>query len=265
MKSVLDFQDKKNRKQKITMITCYDYTFATIVADSDIDCLLIGDSLANTMHGFTTTLNATVNMMALHTAAVARGAGAKKFIVSDMPFMSNRKGLTSAMTSAEKIMKAGAHAVKLEGGDEFTYKIVRHLVNSGVPVMGHLGLTPQSVHQLGGFKVQGRDEKAQAKIKEQALRLQEAGAFCVVLELVPSVLAAEISKSLDIPTIGIGAGPDTDGQVLVLQDLLGMNQGFKPKFLKTYFNGFDAMKEAFNTYHDEVVHGKFPTEKESYS
>lgn len=265
MKSILDFHDKKIKKQKISMITCYDYTFASILAESNIDCLLVGDSLANTMHGFPTTLNATVNMMALHIAAVARGAGQKKFIVGDFPFMANRKGLTASMTNAEKLMRAGANAVKLEGGDEFTYKLVSHLVGSGVPVMGHLGLTPQSVHQLGGFKVQGRDEKAQAKIKEQALRLQQAGAFCVVLECVPSKLAAEITKSLDIPTIGIGAGPDTDGQVLVLQDMLGMNQGFKPKFLKTYFNGFDTIKDVFNQYHDEVVNVDFPTEKESYS
>ncbi|WP_413585522.1 3-methyl-2-oxobutanoate hydroxymethyltransferase [Bdellovibrio sp. HCB274] len=265
MKSILDFQEKKNQKQKISMITCYDYTFATIVADSNIDCILVGDSLANTMHGFPTTLPATVNMMALHTAAVVRGAGAKKFVVADFPFMANRKGLTATTTAAEKIMRAGAHALKLEGGDEFTYKMITHLVNSGVPIMGHLGLTPQSVNQLGGFKVQGRDEKAQAKIKEQALRLQEAGAFCVVLECVPSKLAAEITASLDIPTIGIGAGPDTDGQVLVLQDMLGMNPGFKPKFVKTYFNGFEAIKEVFNTYHSEVASVDFPTEKESYS
>lgn len=265
MKSILDFQEKKNKKQKISMITCYDFTFASILAESNIDCLLVGDSLANTMHGFPTTLNATINMMALHIAAVARGAGQKKFIVGDLPFMANRKGLTASLTNVEKIMRAGAHAVKLEGGDEFTYKLVAHLVGSGVPVMGHLGLTPQSVHQLGGFKVQGRDEKAQAKIKEQALRLQEAGAFCIVLECVPSKLAAEITKSLDIPTIGIGAGPDTDGQVLVLQDMLGMNQGFKPKFLKTYFNGFETIKDVFNQYHDEVVNVDFPTEKESYS
>ncbi|UYL08631.1 3-methyl-2-oxobutanoate hydroxymethyltransferase [Bdellovibrio sp. SKB1291214] len=265
MKSILDFQDKKNKKQKISMITCYDYSFAQIVAESNIDCILIGDSLANTMHGFPTTLPATVEMMALHTAAVARGAGTKKFITADFPFMSNRKGLTAVMNAAEKIMQAGAHALKLEGGDEYTYKIVRHLVDSGVPIMGHLGLTPQSVNQLGGFKVQGRDDKAQAKIREQALRLQEAGAFCIVLECVPSKLAAEITHSLDVPTIGIGAGSDTDGQVLVLQDLLGMNPGFKPKFVKTYFNGFEALKEAFNTYHSEVEGVDFPSEKESYS
>lgn len=263
MKTILDFHDKKIKKQKISMITCYDYTSARIAATSDVDCLLVGDSLAMTMHGHKTTLNASVNMMALHTAAVARGAG-DKFIVGDLPFMSYRKGLTANMTYVEKIMKAGAHAVKLEGAAG-NIELVRHMVDSGVPVMGHLGLTPQSVNQLGGFKVQGRDEKAQKRILEHALQLQEAGAFCVVLECVPSKLAKDITSALEIPTIGIGAGPDCDGQVLVMQDLLGMNQDFKPKFVKTYFNGFDAFKNAFNQYHKEVTSGQFPTEKESYS
>lgn len=263
MKTILDFHEKKIKQQKISMITCYDYTFARIVADSDIDCILVGDSLAMVMHGHKTTLNASVNMMALHTAAVVRGAG-DKFVIGDLPFMSYRKGLTANMTYVEKIMKAGAHAVKLEGAAG-NIELVRHLVDSGVPVMGHLGLTPQSVNQLGGFKVQGRDEKAQKKIKEQALQLQDAGAFSIVLECVPTKLATDITAALEIPTIGIGAGPHCDGQVLVLQDMLGMNQGFKPKFVKTYFEGFDSMKNAFNKYHQEVSDGIFPSEKESYS
>lgn len=263
MKTILDFHEKKMKKQKISMVTCYDYTFARILASTDIDCILVGDSLAMTMHGHKTTLNASVNMMALHTAAVVRGAG-EKFIVGDLPFMSYRKNLTANMNAVEKIMKAGAHAVKLEGASG-NIELVRHLVDSGVPVMGHLGLTPQSVNQLGGFKVQGRDLKAQKKIKEQALQLQDAGAFSLVLECVPSQLAEEITESLEIPTIGIGAGPACDGQVLVLQDMLGMNEGFKPKFLKTYFNGFETFKNVFNQYHNEVITVQFPTEKESYS
>lgn len=262
MKTILDFHDRKQKKQKISMVTCYDYSFARILAASDVDCLLVGDSLAMTMHGYKTTLNASIEMMALHTEAVARGAG-DKFVVGDLPFMSYRKGLTANMTYVEKIMKAGAHAVKLEGASG-NIELVRHMVDSGVPVMGHLGLTPQSVNQLGGFKVQGRDEKARKKIKEQALQLQEAGAFSVVLECVPSLLAQEITAALDIPTIGIGAGSGCDGQVLVLQDMLGMNEGFKPKFLKTYFDGFNQMKNAFNQYHEEVVKGVFPSAKESY-
>lgn len=263
MKSILDFQDKKNKKQKITMVTCYDYSFARILAASDVDCLLVGDSLAMTMHGHKTTLNASVNMMALHTAAVVRGAG-DKFVVGDLPFMSYRKSLSANMTAVEKIMKAGAGAVKLEGATG-NLELIRHIVDSGVPVMAHLGLTPQSVNQLGGFKVQGREEKAREALKEQARQIQQAGAYSVVLECVPSLLAKEISQELTIPTIGIGGGPDCDGQVLVLQDMLGMNQGFKPKFLKTYFNGFEEIKNAFNTYHQEVTEGTFPTEKESYS
>lgn len=245
------------------MMTCYDFSFAQILNESEVDCLLVGDSLAMTMHGFKTTLNASTQMMALHTAAVVRGAP-KKLVIADLPFCSYRKGLTANITAVEKVMKAGAQAIKLEGADG-NEKLVRHIVDSGVPVMGHLGLTPQSVNQLGGWKVQGRDEKAKARIRDQALALQDAGCFSIVLECVPSGLAASITKSLEIPTIGIGAGAQTDGQVLVLQDLLGMNKNFKPKFLKTYWNGYDSLQAIFNTYHREVVDGKFPTEKESYS
>lgn len=263
MKTILDFQAKKSEGKKISMITCYDYSFAKILSASEIDCILVGDSLAMTMHGYKTTLNASVNMMALHTAAVIRGAG-DKLVISDLPFMSYRKSLTANMNAAEKIMKQGAHALKLEGAAG-NLELVRHLVDSGIPVMGHLGLTPQSVNQLGGFKVQGRDDKAQKILKEHALQLQEAGAFSLVLECVPSQLAKEITRSLEIPTIGIGAGVDCDGQVLVLQDLLGMNQDFKPKFLKKYFDGFETLKNVFNDYHNEVVKEEFPTEKESYS
>jgi 3-methyl-2-oxobutanoate hydroxymethyltransferase len=263
MKTILDFQDKKNKKQKISMITCYDYSFAQIVNASQIDCILVGDSLAMVMHGHKTTLNASVGMMALHTEAVVRGAP-DKLIIADLPFMSNRKGLTANMTAVEKIMKAGAHAVKIEGAAG-NISLIKHIVQSGVPVIGHLGLTPQSVNQLGGFKVQGRDENAQKVILEHSLQMQEAGCFGLVLECVPSTLAKKITQSLEIPTIGIGGGPDCDGQVLVLQDMLGMNTGFKPKFLKTYFNGFDTLKNVFDTYHSEVTNGDFPTAKESYS
>jgi len=261
--NILEFQERKQKGQKISMITCYDYSFAKILNDTDIDVLLVGDSLAMTMHGFTTTLNASTEMMALHTAAVAKGAP-KKLVIGDLPFLAYRKSLSENMNCVEQIMKAGAHAVKLEGAAG-NIELVRHLVDSGVPVMGHLGLTPQSVNQLGGFKVQGRNEKAQALIKHHALQLQEAGAFSVVLECVPSHLAYEITKDLEIPTIGIGAGVDCDGQVLVLQDMLGMNNDFKPKFLRQYFNGFEELKKAFNKYHSDVIHKEFPTEKESYS
>lgn len=261
--NILDFQNRKLKGQKISMVTCYDYTFAKILNESEVDCLLVGDSLAMVMHGYQTTLNATVEMMALHSAAVVRGAP-KKLVVADLPFMSYRKSLGENMSAIEQIMRSGAHAVKLEGASG-NLEVVRHCVDSGVPVMGHIGLTPQSVHQLGGFRVQGRDEKAQKLIKQQALQLQEAGCFSLVLECVPAALAQDITKSLDIPTIGIGAGAGCDGQVLVLQDMLGMNQGFSPKFLRKYFNGFEEIKKAFNKYHSDVVHGEFPNEEESYT
>jgi len=260
--TVLDFQAKKQKGQKISMITCYDYTFAKILNETDIDVLLVGDSLAMVMHGYPTTLNASTEMMALHTAAVVKGAS-KKFVIGDLPFMGYRKSLSENMTCIEQIMKAGAQAVKLEGAAG-NLETVRHAVDSGVPVMGHLGLTPQSIHQLGGFKVQGRDEKAHKAIMQQALQLQEAGCFSVVLECVPADLAKEITTELEIPTIGIGGGVNCDGQVLVLQDMLGMNQDFTPKFLRKYFNGAEELKKAFNKYHSDVIHKEFPNEKESY-
>lgn len=263
MKSILDFQTKKQQKQKISMITCYDYSFARLVAASNIDCILVGDSLAMTMLGKKTTLDVSTDVMAVFTEAVVAGAG-DKFVIGDLPFMSYRKGLTANMTAIEKIMKAGAHAVKLEGAVG-NLKMIRHSVDSGAPVMGHIGLTPQSVNQLGGFKVQGRDDAARTRLKEAALRLQDAGCFSIVLEAVPASLATEITQSLEIPTIGIGAGKETDGQVLVLQDMLGMNQDFKPKFVKKYFEGADLLIKAFNNYHGEVEAGSFPTEKESYT
>lgn len=260
--TILDFLARKESGQKISMMTCYDYSFAQILNQTDIDCLLVGDSLAMTMHGFSQTINATTDMMALHTAAVVKGAP-QKLVIADMPFLANRKGLTAVMTSAEKIMQAGAQALKIEGAAG-NLRLIRHLVDSGIPVMGHLGLTPQSVHMLGGFKVQGKDQRAKDKILEQSLQLQEAGCFGIVLECVPAKLAEKVTTALEIPTIGIGAGSKTDGQVLVLQDLLGMNQGFKPKFLKTYLDGHQLMTSAFNQFHKEVQSQKFPSEKESY-
>ncbi|RYZ79470.1 MAG: 3-methyl-2-oxobutanoate hydroxymethyltransferase [Proteobacteria bacterium] len=261
--TILDFQDKKNKGHKISMVTCYDYTFARILDGSDVDCLLVGDSLAMVMHGYPTTLNASTELMAIHTMAVVKGAP-KKLVVGDLPFLAYRKSLSENMNCVEQIMKAGAQAVKLEGAAG-NLELVQHCVDSGVPVMGHLGLTPQSVHQLGGFKVQGRTEVAQKSIELQAKQLQDAGCFSLVLECVPSELAKNITSQLEIPTIGIGAGVDCDGQVLVLQDMLGMNQGFAPKFLRKYFNGVEALQKAFNQYHSDVVHKDFPNPKESYS
>jgi 3-methyl-2-oxobutanoate hydroxymethyltransferase len=261
--NVLDFQKMKDEGRKISMVTCYGYSNARAVAESTIDCVLVGDSLAMTMHGYPNTLSATTEMMALHTAAVARGAPSK-FIVADLPFLSYRKGLKKAMDSVHALMSAGAHAVKLEGVRGHT-EVVRHIVDSGVPVMGHLGLTPQSVHQLGGMKVQARSEAAVKLLASQACELEEAGCFALVLECVPSGAAREVTELLKIPTIGIGAGPGVSGQVLVYHDLIGLNPGFKPKFLRTYANAFEVIQSALNAYDHDVKAGQFPSEAESYS
>ena len=261
--TLLDFQEKKRRKEKISMLTCYDYTMARLVNETAVDCLLVGDSGSMVMHGHTTTLNADIPMMALHTAAVVRGAPAK-FVVADLPFLSYRKDLASNVEAAGALMRAGAHALKLEGADG-NLEITRHLVQSGIPIMGHLGLTPQSIHQLGSFRVQGRETRAAQLLMEHSRQLQDAGCFSLVLECVPSAVATEIAGSLSIPVIGIGAGSGVDGQVLVMHDMLGLNPGFKPKFLRTYLNGAETMRAAFDEFHRDVTKGAFPSEKESYS
>lgn len=260
--NVLDFQKMKNAGRKISMVTCYDYSSARAVAASNIDCILVGDSLAMVMHGHPTTLSATTAMMALHTAAVARGAPTK-FIVADLPFLSYRKGLKDAIDSVQELMSAGAHAVKLEGVRGHA-DIVRHIVESGVPVMGHLGLTPQSINLLGGMKVQARSDTAVEILAAQARELEEAGCFSLVLECVPSEAARKVTELLKIPTIGIGAGPNVDGQVLVYQDVLGLNPGFRPKFLRVYANAFGVIQAALNAYDRDVKGGGFPSESESY-
>jgi 3-methyl-2-oxobutanoate hydroxymethyltransferase len=260
--SLCKFIKMKEEKRKISMVTSYDYWSAKLLNESPVDCLLVGDSLAMVMHGHNTTLPATVDVMALHTRAVATGAP-DKFIVGDLPFLSFRKDLTQNMEAVEKIMHAGAHSVKLEGAAG-NLDLVQHIVESGVPVMGHLGLTPQSIHQLGGFKVQGRGQDAAHILLEQAHALEERGCFALVLECVPAPLAREISQSLTIPTIGIGAGPDTDGQVLVLQDLLGFNKGFKPKFLRHFMNGAEQFSQAIQNFDQAVKGGSFPNLEESY-
>ena len=260
--NVLDFQKMKNAGRKISMVTCYDYSSARAVADSNIDCILVGDSLAMVMHGHPTTLSATTAMMALHTAAVARGAPTK-FIVADLPFLSYRKGLKDAMDSVQELMSAGAHAVKLEGVRGHA-DIVRHIVESGVPVMGHLGLTPQSINLLGGMKVQARTDTAVEILAGQAHELEEAGCFSLVLECVPSEASRKVTDLLKIPTIGIGAGLNVNGQVLVYQDVLGLNPGFKPKFLRVYANTFGVIQAALNAYDRDVKEGSFPSDSESY-
>ena len=259
---VQSFVDKKREGVPISMVTCYDSWSAALIAETDIDCVLVGDSLAMVVYGHDTTLPVDIDTMAAHTAAVRRGMP-KKFLIGDMPFLSYRKGLEVAMSNVGKLMNAGANAVKLEGANG-NVELVRHIVESGVPVMGHLGLTPQSVHQLGGFKVQARDEGEAAALVEQALALERAGSFALVLEAVPAAVAAEVTRALEITTIGIGAGPDVGGQVLVLQDLLGVNTAFRPKFVRTWMDGSNLIREAVQAYHEDVTSGSFPNSRESY-
>lgn len=262
MKTILDFQKKKNLRQKISMVTCYDTTMARLVAGSQVDAILVGDSLAQVIHGHSSTLNANTSLMALHTAAVSR-ANAMQFIVADMPFLSTRKGIKHSVEQVEKLMKAGAQAVKIEGADGHL-QLIQHIVESGVPVMGHLGLTPQSIHQLGGPRVQGKQSAQAEKLLQDALALEQAGVFALVLECVPWSLAKKITEALSIPTIGIGAGAHTDGQILVLHDMLGLNQNFNPKFLKKYMAGAEAITSALNEFAKEVEQEQFPTMEQSY-
>ncbi len=253
---------KKQAGEKLTMLTCYDYSSAKIMNQSDVDMILVGDSAAMVMHGDNSTLPIDVATMAQHVKAVAKGAP-DKFIIGDMPFLSYRKSLDENMKAVELLMKAGAHAIKLEGvaGNE---TLIKHIVESGIPVMGHLGLTPQSVNQFGGFKVQGKSADDQARIIEEAKILETLGCFSVVLECVPDALTKELVKHISIISIGIGAGADVDGQVLVMQDMLGFSSGFSPKFLRRYLNTEQLFLNAFNAYVSDVQDGQYPDETEQY-
>lgn len=261
--NVLDFAGRKRVGQKLSVLTCYDYWSAQILNNSDIDCLLVGDSLAMVMHGYDSTVYATVDMMATHIAAVRRGAP-NKFIIGDMPFLTTRKGLNAAMDAVTRLLQAGCNAIKVEGAAG-QLDLTAHIVESGVPVMGHLGLTPQSVEALGGHRVQGRSDGAAQDIGDSARALEDAGCFALVLECVPAALATSITRSLMIPTIGIGAGAGTDGQVLVLQDMLGMNANFNPTFLRQYLSGDIAIRNAVNQFHEDTLSGRFPTEDEAFA
>lgn len=262
IQSVTDFLLKKQAGQKISMLTCYDAWSAKLLDQSSIDALLIGDSLAMVQLGHKTTLPATTAIMALHCQSVARSAP-HQFLVGDLPFMSYRKSFHSNVKAAETLMRTGIHSVKLEGVDG-NLELIKHLVRSGIPVMGHIGLTPQSVYQMGGFKVQGKSPEAAELLKTQALQLEDAGCFSIVLECVPAKLAQEISERLKIPTIGIGAGAGTDGQILVLHDFLGLNLDFRPKFVRTYLNGAELINKAVEAFVQDVEERRFPTDKESY-
>jgi 3-methyl-2-oxobutanoate hydroxymethyltransferase len=263
MHSVRDFARFKAEGRKISMVTAYDAWSAAIVSRSQVDALLVGDSVAMVVHGQPTTLAATVEMMAVHTAAVARSA-AGKFVIADLPFLSFRQGVVTAMAAVGALMRSGAHAVKLEGvcGHE---DVIRQVVGSGVPVMGHIGLTPQSIHQFGGYRVQGRNDDDAGTLLRQAHALEELGCFSIVLECVPAGLATRITAALAIPTIGIGAGAGTDGQVLVLHDLWGVDPGHAPKFVRQYLDGDRLLTDALNLYDADVKQLRFPGLEESYT
>ncbi len=258
-KNINDFAKSKSEKSPISMVTCYDYGFARLVEQTDIDVILVGDSLGNAVAGYESTIPVTVDQMIYHTGIVKRGAPSK-FLVCDLPFMSYHVSVEDSLRNAGRIMKeTGCHAVKLEGGEDFV-PVVKALVKASIPVMGHLGLTPQSVHKLGGYTVQGRDEDKRKIMIQDAKLLEEAGAFSIVLEMVPEELAKEITESISIPTIGIGGGRYCDGQVLVINDLLGMNESFTPKFLKKYADLSSIIRGALNSYNSEVKSGTFPAE-----
>ena len=262
MKTVLAFKARKGQG-RISMSTAYTAWEARFLAASPVDCVLVGDSVATVVDGEATTFAATPEIMARHTAAVARGLAGTKFIIADFPFLAARKGIGPAVDCAVLLMRAGAHAVKIEGIDGHE-DVVRHLVQSGVPVIIHLGLTPQSVNGLGGYKVQGKTEAAAEALITQARVAEAAGACGVVLECVPSEVAQIITVALAIPVIGIGAGAHTDGQVLVFHDLLGLNPGFSPRFVRTFADAGGAVASGLNAYAAAVADRSFPSAKESY-
>lgn len=262
--TVADFLSMKQNGEKITMVTGYDYSTAKLIDSSGINSILVGDSLGMVMLGYPDTISVTMEDMIHHSKAVARGAE-NALVICDMPFMSYQTSVYDAVVNAGRLMKEGrAGAVKLEGGVEFK-EHVRAIVNASIPVCGHIGMTPQSVNVFGGFKVQGKTLDTAKKIVDDALALEEAGVFAIVLECVPQELAEYISSVVYVPTIGIGAGKGCDGQVLVYQDMLGMYSDFTPKFVKKYAETGVAMKEAFTKYSEEVKSGEFPSKEHSFT
>lgn len=262
--TIITFKQSKQQGIKISMLTAYDYSTAKLMDEAGINAILVGDSLGNVVLGYEDTLSVTMEDMIHHGAAVARGAK-NAMVVVDMPFMSYQTSVYDAVVNAGRLMKEGrASAVKLEGGKEVCPQ-VKAVTEAGIPVMGHLGLTPQSINALGGHRVQGKTQQAAQKLLDDARALQEAGAFAVVLECVPEKLAEKVTKELEIPTIGIGAGSGCDGQVLVYQDMLGMFSDFTPKFVKKFANVGQVMKEAFKSYIDEIQQGSFPSQEHCYS
>lgn len=261
--TVATFKKAKTEGRKLSMLTAYDYSTARLMDEAGIHGILVGDSLGNVILGYGDTVSVTMEDMIHHGAAVSRGVK-NALLVVDMPFLSYQTSAYDAVVNAGRLMKEGrAHAVKLEGGREMVPQI-RAIVQAGIPVMGHLGLTPQAIHALGGYKVQGKDEAAARKLLEDAKALEEAGVFAIVLECVPSALAGLITETVSVPTIGIGAGAGCDGQILVYQDMLGMFSDFTPKFVRRYGEVGEAMKAAFASYIEDVGQGTFPGPEHGY-
>ncbi|MCB0835070.1 MAG: 3-methyl-2-oxobutanoate hydroxymethyltransferase [Bacteroidetes bacterium] len=256
-------QAMKEKGEKISMLTAYDFSMARIIDDAGIDVVLVGDSASNVVHGHETTLPITIEQIIDHASAVVRGVK-RALIVVDLPFGYYQGDSKNALKSAIRIMKeSGAHAIKMEGG-EFILDSVRRIVSAGIPVMGHLGLMPQSIYKFGTYTVRAKDQSEAQKLIADAKALEKAGAFGIVLEKIPQELATEVSKSLEVPTIGIGAGPGCDGQVLVLHDMLGINKDFSPRFLRRYANLYDIIKNSVAQYITDVKALDFPNEKEAY-
>lgn len=255
--------EMKQNSEKISMLTSYDYSMAKIVDAAQVDVILVGDSASNVIAGHETTLPITLDQMIYHASSVVRAAK-RALVVVDIPFGSYQSDSKEALRSAIRIMKeSGGHAVKVEGGIEIK-ESVKRILQAGIPVMGHLGLTPQSIYKFGTYSVRAREEREAAKLKEDAKMLEELGCFGVVLEKIPAKLAEEVAKSVSIPVIGIGAGNGVDGQVLVVHDLLGMTHEFNPRFLRRYMNLYDNMSKAISQYVDDVKNSEFPSESEQY-
>lgn len=256
-------QEMKQKGERIAMLTSYDFSIANIVDAGGVDIILVGDSASNVFAGHETTLPITLDQMIYHAASVVRAAK-HALVVVDLPFGSYQGDSKEALSSAIRVMKeSGAHAIKLEGGAEVKDSIER-ILTAGIPVMGHLGLTPQSIYKFGTYQVRAKEMAEAEKLKEDALLLQEIGCFSLVLEKIPAKLAQEVSSSLAIPTIGIGAGPNCDGQVLVVNDMLGLTQGFKPRFLRQYLNLYEEIQGAVKSYVQDVKNNTFPSEQEQY-
>lgn len=262
-KSITTFQKLKNSGEKIALLTAYDYSTAQVIDKSDIDAILVGDSLAMVALGYENTYNITVDEMSIFVKAVSRGAK-NSFIIADMPFMSYNLSVEQGLENAGKMVKAGANAVKIEGCNEHIISLTKRLVESGIPVLAHLGLTPQLLNTIGGYRIQGKTAENTEMILDCAKKLEEAGAFAVVLELLPSESAKYITENLTIPTIGIGAGVDCDGQIVVTDDILGKFTDFAPKFVKKFANLHEVMSKAIRLYSKEVKDCEFPSKKESF-